>query len=270
MFATFERSWKLLGECFSVLRKDKELLLFPVISGVLSIFLLGVFIIPFIIGEALFSGSLALYLLVFILYVGMAFIGSFFSAGLIAAADIRLRGGDPTFSDGIRIASSNVKRIFVWAVIVATVWLIISAARGRSGSFVNRIITSLLGAAWELATYFVLPVIIFEKKGVKDSAKRSFELFRRAWGETIVGNFSMGLFFGVPVIIMWVITILSLMSGSLALFAALLGFTILLTAVLMILSSAINNIYRAALYNYAAGRKIKFSNEFLKDAFRKK
>ena len=112
MFERFERSFRLIGESFSLLKKDKELLLFPVVSAFVSLIAIVAFVIPLIlsIGFGAF-GQRSFWFMVFILYFLIYFISVFFTAGIIGAADIRLRGGDPKFSDGIKIATKNIHRL---------------------------------------------------------------------------------------------------------------------------------------------------------------
>src|SRR3972149_3584160 len=115
MFESFGRSFKLIGESFSVLRKDKELLLFPVASGLLSFAVILAFVIPLILVLLTsFTQQAYFWIVWFVLYYSLAFISMFFTAGLIGAANIRLRGKDPKFSDGIRIALQNFYRIAAW------------------------------------------------------------------------------------------------------------------------------------------------------------
>ena len=49
------------------------------------------------------------------------------------------------------------------------------------------------GLAWALITYMIVPVILFEDRGVYDSIYRSQELFQQNWGEQLAGNFGFGL-----------------------------------------------------------------------------
>ncbi len=268
MFGTFERSFKLIGESFAVLRKDKELLLFPIISAVVSLLLVITFLVPLLIGM-IFAGRFVqplFWLVLIVLYFLVYFISVFFQGGLIAAANIRLRGGDPKFSDGIRIALKDIHRLFLWALVAATVGILISAI-GRKNNMIGRIIEAILSYAWEILTFFVIPVIVLEDKGFVDSTKRSLELFRKAWGETVVGQFSIGAVFGLAGGLGFMALLASLFSGSLAIIAAVFVIVVIYWVALAVVSSTLNGIYKAALYNYAAGRKIKFSTNILKNAF---
>ena len=191
--------WQLTKTSLRVLRKDKELLVFPLISGIVLILLLAGFIGGMFVAfgfEAIFGGASTWILVgVMVVYYVLAFFVSFFfNAAVIGAATIRLNGGNPTLADGLHIARQNVGRIFLWAVFAGTVAMILRAIQERLG-FLGKIVMGLVGIAWSLATYFVVPVLVYEKLGPWAAVKRSAHLFKTTWGETLVGGFSMGAIF---------------------------------------------------------------------------
>ena len=267
MFERFERSFRLIAESFGILKKDKELLLFPVVSAIISMLVIVAFVVPFFLGLAAGYSGQYFWFTLFVLYFILYFISVFFTAGIIGAANIRLRGGDPKFSDGIKIASKNIHRLFLWTLIAGTVGILIRVVKGRRGNIIGSIVSFFLKAAWELLTFFVIPIIILEKKGVVGSAKRSLELFKKTWGETVIGQFSIGSIFAVAALLGFIPLLLAFFSGSMTLTIIVLIVLVFYWVSLMILSSTLNGIYKAALYNYAAGNKVKFSDEFLRNAF---
>ena len=80
----------------------------------------------------------------------------FFNSALVGAATIRLEGGDPSFSDGLRIARSRLGAILGYAAIAATVGLILQSLKNRENNIIVRLIGSGLGVAWTLATFLVV------------------------------------------------------------------------------------------------------------------
>ena len=172
MFDTISRSLHLVGESLQVMKKDREILLFPLLSGIVTILLLLSFILPIILSATRFSLTPVLVIWFLLFYFLAYFVVIFFNTGLITCARIRLTGGDPTFSDGIRNAVRHLPAIFVWAAISATVGLILRLISERSG-LIGRIIIGIIGVVWSLVTYFVIPVLVFEEKGVIDSIKES-------------------------------------------------------------------------------------------------
>src|SRR5512135_2733488 len=170
MFTRLSNSWELLKASARVLLADKELVVFPIFStiGVLLVtltFALPVFFSNFF-DRALFGGRIeALGLVVaFLFYVVQYTVIFFANTALVGAAMIRLRGGDPTVSDGFRIAGSRMGPIIGYALIAATVGMILRAISKRSNG-IGRLIVSLVGLAWNVATYLVVPVLAVENVG---------------------------------------------------------------------------------------------------------
>ncbi len=252
--------WNLTKVSLRVLRQDKELLLFPLISGLSLMLILGAFVgaIFFSVGfEGMFEGSSAWVsgALFILYYIVSFFIGLFFNAAVIGAAMIRLNGGDPTLSDGLRIARENVGRIFLWAVFAATVAMIIRAIQERVG-ILGKVIMGFVGIAWSLATFFVVPVLIYEKLGPWAAVKRSASIFRKTWGETFTGQFTMGGIF----VLAGLLGILAIVLG--AALGGILGFivgviiAIVYWVILGIVASAASSILVAALYRFATTGKV--------------
>lgn len=252
--------WQLAKTSLRVLRKDKELLLFPLISGLMLILILGAFVggMFFTVGfDAALGGSATwLSVILFVLYyIVTFFVGFFFNAAIIGAATIRLNGGNPTLSDGLRIARENVKRIFLWAVFAATVALILRAIQERLG-ILGKFIIGLVGIAWSLATYFVVPVLIYEKVGPWAAVKRSAHIFKSTWGETLVGGFSMGAIFVLLGLAGLLAPILGFVLGGIL--GLVIGVVVLVVywIILGLVASAASSILIAALYRYATTGKV--------------
>jgi len=272
---TFNRSYLLVKESFSVLRKDKEIMLFPIISGAVGLVLfMFIAISAFSLGFLGNAGNTLFLPLLFLYYLASYFVIIFFNTGLVTCANIRMNGGDPKFSDGINNALKHLGKIFIWALISATVGIILRRLSERSG-LVGRIVLGLIGMAWSLLTFFVIPVMIFENTSVTASIRRSGALFKKTWGENVVGQFSMGLFFfllGIPGIIAIVLAFFSLLAGSILLAALFLGGGILYLMMLGITSSSLNGIFTTALYNYASKGVVPqgFSEQTVKGAWKVK
>ena len=284
MFATIGRSWQLFKLCLHVLSVDKELIFFPIFSTIGVVFVtLTFFGVTFGIGsfERLETGAFnALDLVaVFGFYVVSYFIVIFFNAALVFAAHERLEGGDPNIRSGLAGASSRIITIFFWAVIAATVGLILqilsSQARERGGiiGIIGQIVVALIGAAWSLITFFVVPLIVIEHRGLFDSFKTSLSLLRRTWGEQVVGNFGLGLIqFGATLLALLVAAVLGFVLSFLGtpgiILAVVIG--IVLVVGVSLLFATLSGIYKAALYNYAADGQIPslFTEDTIRGAFR--
>lgn len=254
------RGWRLAKLSLRVVRKDKELLLFPIIAGLIMVLIVTGFIlgIIFSLGFSGIAEGSAPYLIlagVVVMYILMYFVAIFFQVAIIGCAMIRLDGGDPTLKDGFRIGRENIGRIFAWTLIAATVGLILSSLQQRSG-IIGRIVIGFVGAAWSLATFFVLPVLVFEKVGPVQAMKRSISLFRKSWGETIVGGIGLGLIFVLAGLLGLLPIVIGLVIGGIT--GALVGLIVAFFywIALAILASAASSVLNAALYRYATTGKL--------------
>ncbi len=252
--------WALTKTSLRVLRQDKELLLFPLISGITLLLILGAFVggMFFAVGfDAAFGGSWTWLsaVLIVIFYIVSFFVGFFFNAAIIGAATIRLNGGNPTLADGFRIARENAGRIFLWAVFAATVAMILRAIQERLG-VVGKILIGIVGIAWSLATYFVVPVLIFEKLGPWAAVKRSAHIFKSTWGETLVGGFSMGAIFVLLGLAGLLAPVLGFVLGGIIGLAVGAVVLIVYWVILALVASAASSVLIAALYRFATTGKI--------------
>lgn len=277
MFKRFHRSWDLAKASASVLRKDKELILFPLISSGALLVVALCFLLPAVGLGALDSLdrdelSAGHYLVAFLFYFSQYFVIFFFNAGLVGAALIRLEGGDPTFADGMRIAKSKAGMIAGYALIAATVGMILRAIQERVG-FIGRIIVGLLGVGWTVATFLVVPVLVHRDVGPVEAIKESAALLRETWGENVIGQAGLGvafsfIFTGVVILGLFIIFV-SFMTHSVFIIALAFFITIVAVALTALVQTALSGIYSAALYRYATtGKETEgFDSKALKLAF---
>lgn len=273
MFESIGRSITLIKASWEVIKKDREILLFPFISGILCIIITITFFIPSFLLESSFnsrySHSPLIYVGIFFFYLVIYFIVIFFNSGLVACANIRLTGGDPRFSDGISAAKRHFRSILVWALISATIGLILQIIRGNRGSVVTNIVTSLIGMAWNLLTFFVVPMMIIENRPVIESIKESVALFKRTWGETVVGQAGISLIFFLIGFVGIIPVILAIITGIFPLIIAMVSLYVLLLVILFVLGNAMQGVFNTALYLYAKNGVVPegFSKELIENAF---
>ncbi|HML23821.1 MAG TPA: DUF6159 family protein [Aggregatilinea sp.] len=281
MFTRLSRSWELVKASAAVLRSDKELILFPLVSFIASVIIMITFAVPMALaglfdevstnGQFGPAGIIVGFLFYFVMYTVVIFTNT----ALVGAAMIRLRGGDPTLRDGIDIARTHVGQILGYAAISATVGVILRAISERGG-LVGRIVSSVIGFGWNLATFLVVPILVVEDIGPVDAIKRSTSLLKRTWGEQIVGNFSIGMIFGLlglAIIVATVPMIIFIASaGSVFGVVLLVGMLVAVLVGLGLISSTLNGIYVAALYRYAVEGEIseQFDSDLIASAFRMK
>lgn len=269
--------WALAKQSWRVLMLDKELLVFPLLSGFACFLVLASFL-----GGAWASGvterhdaagDISSWLMLFAYYFITYFVIVFFNSALVACAMIRFRGGDPTVRDGLRAAGERLSQIVAWALLAATVGVLLRMIEERV-QFVGKIVTALLGAAWTMAAYFVVPVLVVEKLGPVDAFKRSISILKKAWGESIVSNVGLGavtfivtLLVLIPTVIAF--AVIAVKMSSLA--VAIVGFVVVvvLLVIAALVGSALNSIALSALYLYATEDKVPeaFAGARLRDAF---
>jgi hypothetical protein len=180
------RSWDLLKSCFGILRSDKELLLFPILSGIAGLLVMALFAVPLMLAGLFERGFMPFNLIVFFLfYLCQAMVIFYFNAALVGAALIRLEGGNPSFGDGIRIANAHAMPILGYAAISATVGLVLRSGRKKRG--ISSTLGKLAGMAWVVATTLVLPIIVSRPIGPLDAIAESTRLLKKTWGENILG-----------------------------------------------------------------------------------
>lgn len=277
MFERVSRSWGLVKASASILSADKELIVFPLISSIAALVILAAayYVFPQFFTQA--SGqdlSLQFYAELFLFYLVLNTVVIYFNSALVGAALIRIRGGNPTVGDGFKIANSHLKAILGYAVISATVGIVLRwlSDRGSLGT----IASSLGGLAWNLATFLAVPILVAENIGPFDAVRKSSELLKKTWGEQIVGNLSIGAVFGLIFLVVFllgaVITIAALSAGLSVLAVSFAGLFIIVLIFLGILSNALGGIFSAAVYNYAAtgSAGTLFGEDLIKGAFKEK
>ncbi|MEO8507884.1 MAG: DUF6159 family protein [Betaproteobacteria bacterium] len=256
-------TWALMKASWQVLMRDKALLLFPVVSGIACFLVLLTFLVPAIglSGSGMGGiergyGGVGGYVLLFCYYLCNFFVVFFFNAALVDYVMTRLSGGEPTIGASLRAATACLPQIAAWAVIASTVGVILKALESRAG-FLGRIVIALVGVAWALVTYFVVPLIVIERKGAVAALGDSRDLLARTWGKQIVSGLGYGLIgflLTVPAIIVIALAIFGIATsggqhvggfGSLAVLA------VLYLIGLVIVLSALRAIFGVVLYRFA-------------------
>jgi hypothetical protein len=243
------RSFLLVKHSYRTLMKDKELMVLPLISGLFMIVAVAAMALGFGLTASRFEQrGPALYLPLFLFYVVTYTIGIFFQAAVIAGATERMRGGDPTVGSALAAAGRRLGPIVMWAVVAATVGVVIRAIHDRVG-FVGKILAGLMGAAWSLATFFVVPVLVLEDRSVPDSFRRSVSVFRQTWGETVVGGTTLG----AAAVCAWFTLIAVTGLLAMAIGVAAVAVFAVGAVTLMLFFSALQGVYVATLYQFATG-----------------
>ena len=283
MFSSWGRSWQLVKASWAVLQADKELIMFPIISGITVLIISIVMLVPsIIIGFSVAASGadegvsqIVGYIGLFIFYLVTYTITIYFNTGLIGAAMIRLDGGDPTLGDGFKIANERLGKIVVYAALSATIGMILNAIREQG--FLGKIAAGLFGMAWNLATFLVIPVLVTQDIGAWDAIKHSTSLLKRTWGEQITGDFSIGGIFMLiylALILGGGFLIFALTSATESIGLAIVGVVLIIFLIISlgIIQGALTGIFQAALYRYAETGTApdNFDIDLIKGAFKPK
>ncbi|MGH7940007.1 MAG: DUF6159 family protein, partial [Limisphaerales bacterium] len=149
------RTWSLMLDCWQVLKLEKSLIVLPLISGVCCLLLLASFAAPLYATGAWHPPAQSAETARQVLYYGTLFaffvanylIVVFFNAAIVACAATRMGGGEPTVADGLRAAASRLPVIAGWALVSATVGLVLRIIEDRSDR-VGQFVAGLFGMAW--------------------------------------------------------------------------------------------------------------------------
>ncbi|MET0893584.1 MAG: DUF6159 family protein [Pseudoxanthomonas sp.] len=276
MFEKLSRSWELVKASANVLRSDRELLLFPLISGLCTLVVMATFLVP-VFALRIFENGIGIggAVVGFLFYFCQYSVIIFFNCALVAAAMIRLDGGDPTLRDGFDAAKSKLPAIFGYAAIAATVGVALQAMKSRDNNLIVRLVGSGLGAAWTLATFMVVPVLVSRDIGPVDALKQSVALLKRTWGENAIGNVGIGAAFGlITLAVMLVGAGLAFLAWQASPVLAIVVAAVFVIGVLLlgIYQAALSGIYSAALYRYAVSHETPaaFRDVQLESAFQPK
>lgn len=258
MLEKFSRSWALVKASAQVLRSDRELLLFPLISGAATLLVLATFLLPML-ALRVFDGGFGIGAAItgFLFYFCQYSVIVFCNCALVGAAMIRLEGGDPTLRDGFDAALARLPAILGYAAIAATVGVLLQTLKRRD-NFLVRLLGSGLGVAWTLAAFLVVPVLVSRDIGPIDALRQSAALLKQTWGENIIGNVGIGAAFGLLTLgtaLLGVGLAIAALQVSTAL-ALLVAITFgVLFLLLGIYQAALSGIYSAVLYRHATAHQ---------------
>jgi hypothetical protein len=266
-----------MSASWDVLKRDKAILLFPLLSGLCCLLVLASFVIPIWLTGAVQASAdesrraptVLYYALIFFFYLANYFVITFFNAAIVSCAVLRMTGANPTVSDGFRDAAARLPQIAGWAFLSATVGLVLRVIEDRSDK-IGRIVAGLLGMAWTVVSFLVVPILIVERKGPLDALRSSTALLKKTWGEQIIGDFSFGgvfMILAIPGIALIAFGILSASTIALALCVAIAA---VYFVALSLIQSALQSIFQAALYLYArdGGEPKAFAGGLLPNAMR--
>ena len=258
-----EIGWDLAMISFSVLLKNKVLFIFPILSTISLLFVLASFlggviaitnihipenIIEYIFEELMISAN---YMMLFAFYLVNYFVIIFFNMGLMHSALMVFNGNKPKVGRALLFCFSRIGSIFVWSILSATVGFIFRLIEDKS-EYIGSIISGLLGMLWSVMTFFVVPIMAYEKLNLKAAIKRSSKLLKKTYGERL-GAFSAFGILWILILIAVIIPIYVLyrnnhLSNDMFLYTV--GIFVCIISVFM---ATADIIFKAAAYQFSVG-----------------
>lgn len=267
---SISNTFKLLGNSWTAIKKDKEILLVPVIGYlIISAILvpLGFYLYNniFVQGDLTQVNVGAIFIFL-VISLSLYFVSVLVKATVIAMATERFAGGDPNLKSGFKKSFSRILPLIGWALVTMTVGTILSAIRSRTG-VAGAILTGLAGFSWSVATFFVIPVILFENKGTFSAIKQSTALLKKSWRGNLTSRFAIGILYlvaaGISALIGYLISLANIPTGV---FTGVIIFSILALGL-----SVLEAIFVAALYDFINGKNVEaFPSSDLQKAFQSK
>ena len=229
-----------------VIRHNPRLILFPIVSGVAGIVFLALFLgITF--GLAQFDPEGGMIVGLFLAYLALTFVSSFFTAGLVHQTREVLAGGDSSLKAGLSAAWERKLPLLIWSLIAATIGVIINGLE-NADSRVAQVVGVLFSVAWTLMTFFIIPVIVFERTSTVGMFKESARKFKQTYGETPVSLVGIQL---ISFVIALPVFLVGFVFFTVDLVFLAVGFILLGAAVSFIVSQTLSGVVKTALYFYA-------------------
>lgn len=191
------RGWRLTQVAWALIRADRTMLVLAVAGIVSSLVLLAIVFLLVVAASDSSSGQFGLAFAVALYPSTLASV--FFNVALAGAASAAFDGERLSAREALRIAWGKRRRIAGWALISVLVGMLIDqiASRVPGG---GRIVAWFAGAAWGLATMFVVPILALEGVGPVEALGRSSRLVKRRWGEGITGRVAIGAWSVIAVV----------------------------------------------------------------------
>lgn len=255
---TFSRSWALAKESYEVLRRVPSLVVFPILSAIATIVISVSFFVPVFVvtgGKNLekMRPEVA-YPLMFVFYFLTYFVVIFFNSAMVACAYEALQGRSVTFAYGMSVAWRRIGAILGWTAIAATVGVILRTIAERTG-IIGNIVIALVGASWNIATYFVVPVLVIEQGSPFAAVKKSTVMLKQTWGERLVAAVGLGSVMALLILPGFFLIIGGIAFGagvgSIALGAVFFLLGLVYMLVLATISAALQGVFQTALFVYA-------------------
>lgn len=272
-FERMSNGYKVASQSFTVIRKNRHLLIFPILSAATMAFILSTFVFAMYGND--YNAAFGLmdkqntfrYVFLFGYYLVSYFVVVFFNMALVHCARIYFQGGKPTVSDGLRFSIDKIGTILSWAILAATFGLIIRIIQEQVG-FLGKIITGLIGIVWSIATFFIVPVLAYENLRPMDAVRRSGQIMKEKWGESLGMGFNI---IGIQLIGLVLLALPLFLLGYLISFPVAIVLGVIGVMFVSSLTTSLQNIFISAIYLKINDKQVEgFSDDLIDSMFYQK
>jgi hypothetical protein len=258
MFENIFKGLSFIKESFILITKDADVIK-PSFHSIFvgAFFTIFSVIILFFLQSSLQLG-MTFYILAFLVLLVDYYISYFFTAMTAFLVYDYFKDGDATMSEAWAATKKNALTIFYLAIISAIVNIIIGVLRGRAsrdrsvaGGF-SGMILDFIEKAWTVATYFIIPAIVIEDRGLTSAVERATSIIKRNLLPIGVGEIAVSLVTGILSVIGFIIAIvigIALFNFAGAVIAILVA--AILIVVVIALSMYITTAYHTCLFLWA-------------------
>jgi len=269
----------------TVVRTHPKLLVFPIVTGLLTVMIALFFLAPVILlllaphwiqggplqgladrvgflrirhgvnfnfqvqplGTALLAG----------MYLFNLFLATLSSVAFNSEILEALSGRPVSIQHGLEAALRRWKPVLFWSLLAGTVGLLIRALEERF-AILGRLVAGVIGLAWSVASIFAIPILVREPalSNPFEVLSKSARTIKSTWGEMLAGYLGMQ---GTNLLVMWCSIVYWLGSGALALVFSnawilliALGPWVFCLIAYSYLASIASRVYLCALYLYAS------------------
>lgn len=273
----------LVKQSLSILRREKKLFIFSIMSTLLTFATLIAAIIPLTEiesaawkkgGAVSFKTFCIFFAILFACFLIMNVTALLCAAALIACGLKKLKGEPWTLADGFRAMGKNFYKLYRWQstgnILGTGIRLYAYWADDWKEKRVYK--TLLAGQRWAIAITLIIPVIVAEELKPYDALERSAALMQKTWGEGSKTLTSYIRYTG-KLFLLRILILLPALIGFLLGDKTLLIIGTIISAASFITITIINNaaqiFFIAALYLFAIGVDISqyYDSAMLKKAF---
>jgi len=209
-------------------------------------------------------------------YLLSMFLATFFNVAFFHQILAALRGHTVSVNNGFRFALSRIQAILLWSLFAGAIGLIIKALEEKV-DLLGKIILRLVGAAWSVASVFVIPVLIMEgDKNPVNVLRKSASTLKKTWGESLAGYVGLQMSGMIALFVSLVLLgggiTASIAFHSFWIFAVALVLWVFLLMAFSYLTNVASQVYKCALFVYASEGSIPqpFNSELLEMAWKMK